>query len=165
LPQGAPTSPALANLLAWRMDRRLHGLARRANANFTRYADDLAFSGDTDFANGLARFGKSIETILKEEGFALNASKTRVMSRNQRQQVTGIVVNEHCNFGRAEFDTLKAILHNCARTGPAPQNRAGERDFRAHLEGRVSWVEQINPPRGARLRRLFERIDWSFVAS
>jgi hypothetical protein len=161
LPQGAPTSPVLANLLAWRLDRRLHGLARAAGANYTRYADDLAFSGDKDFANGLGRFGETLGTILNEEGFFLNAAKTRIMPRSTRQRITGIVVNEHCNIGRAEFDTLKAILHNCTRTGPAGQNRAEVPDFRGHLQGRIAWVEQINPQRGAKLRLLFERINWS----
>lgn len=160
LPQGAPTSPVLSNLIAWRLDSRLHGLARAAGANYTRYADDLAFSGDADFANGVGRFGQAVDTILKEEGFALNAAKTRIMPKGARQRVTGIVVNEHCNVGRAEFDALKAILYNCVRTGPALQNRAGAPDFRRHLDGRVTWVEQINPPRGAKLRRLFEQIDW-----
>jgi len=160
LPQGAPTSPALANLLAWKIDCRLHGLARAAGANYTRYADDLAFSGDPAFAAGLGRFGKAVGTILEEEGFALNAAKTRIMPRGGRQHVTGIVVNEHCNVGRAEFDTLKATLYNCTRVGPAGQNRSGTPDFRRHLDGRVTWVEQVNPRRGAKLRRLFERIDW-----
>jgi RNA-directed DNA polymerase len=161
LPQGAPTSPALANLLAWTLDRRLHGLARAAGANYTRYADDLAFSGDADFANRLGRFRKAVETILNEEGFSLNAAKTRIMPRSTRQRITGIVVNQYCNIGRAEFDTLKAILHNCVRTGPADQNRAEAPDFRSHLAGRIAWVEQINPHRGAKLRVLFERIVWS----
>ncbi len=161
LPQGAPTSPALANLLAWTLDRRLHGLARAADANYSRYADDLAFSGDAVFARGLDRFHKAVETILREEGFSLNAAKTKTMPRSARQRVTGIVVNAHCNLGRAEFDTLKAILHNCARFGPSSQNRANVPDFRRHLDGRVAWAEQINPPRGAKLRRLFERIDWT----
>ena len=161
LPQGAPTSPALANLLAWTLDRRLHGVARAAGANYTRYADDLAFSGDADFASRLGAFHKTVETILNEEGFSLNAAKTRIMPRNTRQRITGIVVNERCNIGRAEFDTLKAILHNCVRTGPADQNRAEMPDFRNHLAGRIAWVEQINPQRAAKLRLLFDRIVWS----
>ncbi len=160
LPQGAPTSPAIANLLAWSLDRRLDGLARVAGANYTRYADDFAFSGDTGFARGLDRFRDTVKTIVGEEGFVLNPGKTRVMPRSARQRVTGVVVNEHCNVGRAEFDTLKAILHNCVRAGPGDQNRVGVPDFRRHLDGRVAWVEQINPPRGAKLRRLFDRIDW-----
>jgi hypothetical protein len=161
LPQGAPTSPALANLLAWTLDRRLHGLARAADANYTRYADDLAFSGDARFANGLERFRKSVATIVNEEGFCLNAAKTRIMPRSTRQRVTSIVVNQHCNVARSEFDTLKAILHNCASAGPVGQNRGEVPDFRRHLDGRITWVEQINPRRGAKLRGLFERIDWS----
>jgi retron-type reverse transcriptase len=160
LPQGAPTSPALANLLAWRLDRRLHGLASAAGANYTRYADDLAFSGDAAFANHIDRFRKAVATIVAEEGFALNPAKTRVMPRSTSQRVTGLVVNAHCNVPRADFDALKAVLHHCARSGPAGQNRAGVPDFRRHLDGRISWVEQINPPRGAKLRRLFERIAW-----
>jgi hypothetical protein len=161
LPQGAPTSPAFTNLLAWTLDRRLHGLARAAGANYTRYADDLAFSGDADFANRLGAFHKTVKTILNEEGFSLNATKTRIMPRSTRQRIIGIVVNEHCNIGRAEFDTLKAILHNCVRAGPTDQNRAGVPDFRSHLAGRIAWVEQINPHRGAKLRVLFERIAWT----
>ena len=161
LPQGAPTSPALANLLAWTLDRRLHGLARTAGANYTRYADDLAFSGDTTFASGLERFRNTLETILHEEGFSLNTAKTRIMPRHARQCVTGIVVNDHCNIARTTFDTLKAILHNCAVNGPVAQNRAKVPDFRGHLAGRIAWVAQINPQRGAKLWSLFERIDWS----
>jgi hypothetical protein len=161
LPQGAPTSPALANLLAFTLDRRLHGLARAAGATYTRYADDLAFSGDAAFAKALPRFTNSVETILREEGFHLNAAKTRIMPRAGRQRVTGIVVNAHCNTGRAEFETLKATLHNCARTGPAAQNREAVPDFHAHLHGRIAWVAQINPARGAKLWGLFDDVDWS----
>jgi retron-type reverse transcriptase len=164
LPQGAPTSPALANLLAWRLDCRLHRLARVAGANYTRYADDLAFSGDANFARGLGRFRAAVGTILREEGFWLNTAKTRIMHRHTRQRVTRIVVNEHCNIGRAEFDALKATLHNCVRTGRAGQNRAAVPDFRDYLAGRIAWVEQINPERAAKLRLLFEQIDWRSAA-
>ncbi len=155
LPQGAPSSPALANLAAWPLDRRLAGLARAAGANYSRYADDLAFSGD---ARALEGFERQVDAIAAEEGFALNPAKTRRMDRSARQQVTGIVVNAHNNLGRAEFDRLKAILHNCATQGPAGQNRDGVADFRRHLDGRIGWVEQLNPARGAKLRRVFELI-------
>jgi retron-type reverse transcriptase len=160
LPQGAPTSPALANLLAWRLDRRLDGLARAAGANYSRYADDLAFSGGNDFARSIGRFSKAVAIIATEEGFYLNQSKTHIMHRHQRQQVTGLVVNDHININRTDFDTLKATLHNCVRQGPGSQNRTGAPDFRRHLDGRINWVEQANPRRGAKLRQMFNRIDW-----
>lgn len=160
LPQGAPTSPALANLVAWRLDLRLHGLARAADVNYTRYADDLAFSGDANFAKSIGRFNTSVATIVGEEGFCLKHAKTRIMPRHQSQRVTGLVVNAHINVRRADFDTLKATLHNCVRGDPHGQNRAGLPDFRRHLEGRIAWVEQVSPQRGAKLRGIFERIEW-----
>jgi hypothetical protein len=161
LPQGAPTSPALANLLAFTLDSRLQGLARAAGANYTGYADDLAFSGPPEFARSLTRFSKAVETIAAEEGFSLNQAKTRVMPRHARQRITGITVNEHCNTPRAEFETLKAILHNCVLTGPEAQNRTLVPHFRAHLEGRIAWITQINPRRAEKLHTLFDRIDWT----
>jgi hypothetical protein len=164
LPQGAPTSPALANLAAWRLDTRLLGLARSFGANYTRYADDLAFSGDAAFAERLKSFLAAVEDIVRDEGFVLNAAKTRVMRRGARQEVTGIVVNDHVNVRRVAYDTLKATLHNCIKNGPAVENRGGVRDFRAHLDGRIGWVENVNPSRAKKLRRMFDAIRWEAPA-
>jgi RNA-directed DNA polymerase len=160
LPQGVPTSPALANLAAWHLDVRVRGLAKTFGGNYTRYADDLAFSGDSDFALKIKPFLAGIEDIAKSEGFILNNRKTRIMRRGGCQRVTGIVVNDHVNVPRAVFDELKATLHNCRKNGPVAENRAGLRDFRAHLNGKVTWVEQVNPARAERLRRMFDEIKW-----
>ena len=102
--------------------------------------------------------------IATDEGFCINAAKTRMMKRAARQIVTGVVVNQHPNVRREEFDALKAILHNCVRFGPQSQNHAGHADFRARLRGRVSHVLQINRARGERLMVLFGRIDWNGAA-
>lgn len=161
LPQGAPTSPALANLVAFRLDTRLAGLARRYDAAFSRYADDLAFSGGEDFLKRSSRLVAAVGAIVADEGYALNPLKTRIMPRSTRQRVTGIVVNDHLNVARESFDCLKATLHNCAKNGPRAENRDGAGDFRAQLDGRVLWVERLNPRRGARLRELFDRVDWT----
>jgi len=160
LPQGAPTSPALANLCVRRLDCRLDGLARRLGARYSRYGDDLAFSGDSDFAACGDRFLRLAMAICADEGFAVNRRKTRIMRRSGRQRVTGIVVNDHMNVPRPEYDRLKAILHNCVRHGPADQNRLNHSDFRAHLDGRITWVENVNPPRGLKLRLLFMAVEW-----
>ncbi len=160
LAQGAPTSPALANACAWRLDQRLHRLANRMELNYSRYADDLAFSGDERLARSLGAFRATVETIVASEGFALNHNKTRVMRASGRQRVAGIVVNQHINVARPYYDDLKAVLYNCRRDGPTAHNRDGRGDFRAHLDGRVGWVESINPGRGARLRELFDVIAW-----
>ena len=160
LPQGAPTSPALAGLAAFSLDRRLTGLAARFGARYTRYADDLAFSGDAALAPRAGRIARLVAEIARDEGFLLNDAKTRVMTRSSRQQLCGIVVNEHPNVPRREYDLLKAILHDAAVNGPAAANRAGHPQFRAHLLGRIAWVEQLNPHRGRRLRERFGAISW-----
>jgi RNA-directed DNA polymerase len=160
LPQGAPTSPALANLTAWRLDARLLGLANTRGANYTRYADDLAFSGDDALGEKIKAFLATVEEIVSDEGFALHGRKTRIMRRGARQRVTGLVVNEHLNVSRTAYDTLKATLHNCIENGPDIENRSGLRDFRAHLDGRITWAENVNPARAQRLRQMFEEIRW-----
>ncbi len=160
LPQGAPTSPTLANLSAFRLDCRLAGLAKAAGADYTRYADDLLFSGGEDFARQVRRFEVAVGAIIIEEGFRPNHHKTRVLRQGQKQHAAGLVLNEKPNIDRREFDRLKAILTNCARHGPAPQNRGNHPDFAAHLEGKLAWVRFIHPGKEAKLREIFERIDW-----
>ncbi len=160
LPQGAPTSPALSNLVAWRLDRRLAALAQGFGATMTRYADDLAFGGDAEFARALPFFLPRAAAIALEEGFQVNHRKTRVMHQNRRQQLCGLVVNRHPNIPRDERDRLRALLFNAAKLGPDSQNREGQPDFRRHLEGRISWVRSINPASADRLASLFSRIRW-----
>jgi hypothetical protein len=160
LPQGAPTSPALANLCAFRLDARLDGLSRAAEASFTRYADDLVFSGNEAFARSIHRFAVHVAAIALEEGFLVQHRKTRVMRQGVRQHAAGVVLNRHANVARSEYDQLKAILYNCVRHAPAGQNRAGVSDFRAHLLGRIAHLALLNPQRGERLKAVFDQIVW-----
>ena len=161
LPQGAPTSPALANITAYRLDCRLSGLAGAAGAVYTRYADDLAFSGDEEFSRGVDRFALHAAAVALEEGFIVNHRKTRVMRQGDRQHLTGLVVNQKVAVPRNQLELLEAILTNCIRSSPASQNRANVPDFRAHLEGRIGFVEMVSPERARRLRTLFEAVDWN----
>lgn len=160
-PQGAPTSPAIANLCAYRLDCRLAGLARWANADYTRYADDLVFSGDDSFRRMMGRFRLFVSVIAMEEGFIVNHRKTSVMTKSHRQMVTGLVLNEKLNVPREEFDQLKATLHQCVLKGHESQNHESHGDFRSHLLGRIQYVGQNNESRGRKLMRLFDQIVWS----
>ncbi len=161
LPQGAPSSPQLANLCAWRLDCRLQGFADRFGFHYTRYADDMAFSG----GGSLARMSDFIERLVGgiaiEEGFLLNHRKTRLRTSSQRQYLAGIVANKKLNCRRSDWDQLKAILYNCVRYGPESQNRDQVADFKAHLRGRLAYISWINPSRGAKLKRLWDQIIWS----
>ena len=157
LPQGAPTSPALANLCGFRLDRRLTGLAERFGATYTRYADDLAFSGDIDVWGARAVVG-AVTTIAADEGFRIHPGKTRIRGRADRQHLAGLVVNAHPAVPREEYDALRALLHNAARTGLAEQNRDGHPDFRAHVAGRIAWVGYRHPARAAKLAALLSAV-------
>ncbi len=160
LPQGAPSSPALANLAAYRLDCRLHGLAKSVDATYTRYADDLAFSGGEEFRRTTDKFSRCVAKIVDDEGFALNLAKSRVMPQSVRQQIAGVVINIRPNVSRRDFDELKATLTNAIRHGPAPQNRHQHADFRAYLTGKVAHVAMLNPFRARRLYALLDRISW-----
>jgi hypothetical protein len=156
LVQGAPTSPALANLVAWRLDRRLGGLAARRGYTYTRYADDLTFSGD-DVA-GVQRLRTAVQRIVADERFTVNVKKTRVARRSARQTVTGLVVNDGLAAPRQTRRRLRAILHNAGKTGLAAQNRDQRRDFRAYLQGLIGHVHAASArhaaPLAAGLRRV-----------
>lgn len=162
LPQGAPTSAATANLIAYRLDRRLAGLAGRFGAGYTRYVDDLIFSGG-QLRTARARFVDAVRTIASSEGFTVNERKTVVLGGAGRQALLGAVINGHPTLPREERDVLRAILHNCAVRGWRSQlgEHAGPEELRAHLLGRISWLGALDPPRGARLRGAFALIDWS----
>jgi len=160
LPQGAATSPALANLCAFRLDMRLSALARALGARYTRYADDLAFSGGSVLARASERLSIQVAAIALEEGFEVHSRKTHGMPRGVRQQLAGVVINRHPNLARDCYDRCKAVLHNCALHGPASQNREAHGDFRAHLMGKVAHATMLNPRRGAKLKVLFDRIIW-----
>lgn len=141
--QGAPTSPMLANLLARRLDARLAGWAAKHQLQYTRYADDLTFSGD-DY-DTLLRTLDVAQRIITSEGFAVNAKKTRLYRQSGRQVVTGLVVNDKVNTPREMRRTLRAILHHAAQTGLATQNRDGRENFRAYLQGLIGHLAQADP--------------------
>ncbi len=158
LPQGSPASPALANLAAFRLDCRLRGYAEAAGAVYTRYADDLLFSGGPELRRAADALLTRIGAIAIEEGFEVNWRKVRVQTQAMSQRAVGLVLNQKPSVPREQFDQLKAILHNISRHGSASQNREGHPDFEAHLRGRIAHFEHIQPARGARLKALFDAI-------
>jgi len=115
LPQGAPTSPILSNLLCRKLDSRLFKWARQNGYSYSRYADDLTFSTNRDsFPEGDRAF---IKEIIEEEGFEVHSGKERLMPDHARQMVTGLVVNEKVNVPREYVRGLRALLHNVERHG------------------------------------------------
>jgi RNA-directed DNA polymerase len=153
LAQGAPTSPALSNLCAFGLDLRLDGLAWRFGARYSRYADDIVFSGPPSLLRHKRDLHAWVEAIVAAEGFSLNPAKTRVLPQHRRQRVTGVVVNSHPNLERGAYDRLRAELHQHVSRGTCdPQTRG-------RLQGEVSWACQlVCASRAEKLRNLLGRI-------
>jgi retron-type reverse transcriptase len=165
LVQGAPTSPALANLVAWRLDRRLTGLAAKYGFGYTRYADDLTFSGDDPAVAG--RLITNVRRIVADERFMLNDAKTRVARRSRRQVVTGLVVNDQVATPRQLRRRIRAMLHNAQRDargdGMAETSPALSGATFTRARGLVAFVNAVNPqhaaPLWAALRQLKKTSD------
>lgn len=158
LPQGAPTSPGLSNQVARKLDKRLLGLAAKMGFTYTRYADDLTFSGGPELAERVGYLMARVRHVAEDEGFAVNEKKSRVMRRSAAQTVTGVVVNDKPSVSRAELRRLRAILHRAKAEGLDAQNRDGRPNFRAWLEGKIAFVNMVRPDVGARLRAEFETL-------
>ncbi len=158
LPQGACTSPGLSNQVARRLDKRLGGLARKLGLTYTRYADDLTFSGDAAFNEKVGYLMARVRHLAQDEGFTVNEKKSRVLRRNAAQTVTGVVVNAKPSLPRKELRRLRAILHRACADGLESQNRDGRPDFRAWLRGKIAHVNMVRPDLGAKLLAQFQAL-------
>jgi RNA-directed DNA polymerase len=145
LPQGAPTSPSLCNLVFRQIDARIGGFAMSQQWRYTRYADDLAFSGKID----VARLISFVQLVLSAYGFSLRSEKTRVLRSHQRQTVTGVVVNDAPRAKRSFRRDLRQQAHYISRHGLA--NHMAHEDihfanYRAHLLGKAHHAKFLHPP-------------------
>ncbi|MEM3342171.1 MAG: reverse transcriptase family protein, partial [Thermoplasmata archaeon] len=141
LPQGAPTSPAIANLVCRRLDRRLAGLASKAGASYTRYADDITFSGSSE----IRRIIPLAERIIKEEGFNINKKKIRILRKGRRQEVTGLTVNNGVHVPRKLRRIVRAMIHRL-NSGEVPHYK-GKDMSPEQVIGYVSYMQGIEKQR------------------
>ncbi len=158
LPQGAATSPALSNLIAFGLDRRLADAAQTWGWTYTRYADDLTFSADGEAAETVGRMLARIRHVVQEESFELHPGKTRVQRPSRRQSVTGIVVNQQPGLPRVHLRRLRAILHRAKTEGLEAQNREGHPNFTAWLAGHLAYAAMVNPRQAAPLQQAFNEL-------
>lgn len=147
LPQGAPTSPAIANLTCRRLDNRLAKLAEKVGATYTRYADDLTFSFAKAPEIRIGRFMWFVDAICEQEGFIERPDKRRILRAKHQQRITGIVVNNGIHVPRADRKRFRAILHNCKKHGVASQAN-GRTNFEAYLAGYAAYVHMVEPALG-----------------
>lgn len=151
LPQGAPTSPMLTNVLCRKMDRRLQGLADKLGFVYTRYADDLTFSASGDGAGKVGTLLRQVRHVLKDEGFTPHPDKQRVMRAGARQEVTGVVVNDKPSVSREERRKLRAALHRASQAGVEAATWHGQPATREVLVGYGRFVAMVDRQQGAPL--------------
>ena len=150
LPQGAPTSPAITNLICKNLDSRIEHICDRLGFTYTRYADDLSFSGKADADVG--KLLRQVRHIVVGEGFVVHPDKTRVLRRAGRQQVTGIVVNEFPNIDRKTLRRFRATLFQIEKDDPDGKRWGSSDDVIAAVEGFANYVAMVNPEKGAPLQ-------------
>lgn len=142
LPQGAPSSPIITNLICQTLDMHVLKIAKKYKLDYTRYADDLTFSTNKkDFLKHKDEFLKNLQKEIEKSGFSINERKTRLIYRDSRQIVTGLVVNRKINVPRNFYRTTRAMLHSLYTTGEFKID--GENGTVAQLEGRLSFIDQI----------------------
>lgn len=163
LPQGAPSSPAVSNIVGSVLfDSNLARAAKKHGYDYSRYADDLIFSSTSKeiakVPNGPDRLQEDVRAICEEAGFRINPQKVHIMRKHKRQTVLGQVVNTEPNLTQRTYKTLKAIvfnsLHNgieieCKKTGRSPY------EFISWIRGKLAYLKQVNEGKAFNLTHLF----------
>lgn len=157
LPQGAPTSPIITNMVCENLDRRLAGVAKRFGLNYTRYADDITFSSMHNVYHENGEFRKEVWRIISQQGFIVNDKKTRLQKKGSRQEVTGIIVSDKINVTRDYVRDIRNILYIWKRYGYGvafakffPKYKAekghvkkGNPDLISVVEGKLQYLKMV----------------------
>jgi len=156
LPQGAPTSPALSNLLNLQIDQRISGFCKKHNIRYTRYADDMTFSGD--FPPGM--IVKFVKSVVSDYGYEINTSKTNCSTQSKRQCVTGIVVNSKMSVPREFREELRKEIYFVLKFG-IESHLYNTNNYKANyldsLLGRIAHVLYVDS-KNHKMREAFEKI-------
>lgn len=150
LPQGAPTSPMLSNLVFFNLDKKIFKYCKERNIRYTRYADDMTFSGDSFSISHLITY---VKMLVETKSYKLNEEKTKVMGMGCCQKVTGIVVNEKMQVDKSYRDKVRQEVYYCIKYGVSehmsrlnlPNWIKTPKVYLHHLLGKVNYVLQINP--------------------
>lgn len=150
LPQGAPTSPMLSNLMFQEFDEKIFRYCQLRKIRYTRYADDMTFSGNTIDVNRLIAY---VKMLVGTKHMHLNEDKTKVMGKGASQRVTGVVVNERLQVPKSYRDKVRQEVYYCIKFGFAehmkrislPEWIKTPEVYQHHLLGKINFILQINP--------------------
>ena len=162
LPQGSPASPMLSNIVNLKLDARLSALAEKYEATYSRYADDITFSGN----GGIKKLIKLAENILVDEGYEINSKKTRVAYKHQRQEVTGIIVNgEKLRINKKYKRELNQEIYYCTKYGVKhhmEKTNNTKAFYKEHLYGKAYFVYMVEPEIGKSMLKNLDGIQWDY---
>lgn len=158
LPQGSPASPAISNLIAFKLDKKITGLASKFNFTYTRYADDLSFSTSKENEKNIASLLFFLKKIIESEGFTMHPAKTHIMRKGNLQKVTGIVVNEKLNVQRAQLRKFRSLLHHIESNGWKDQKWGNAKNLINAVEGYINFVKMVNKNKAAAFKVQLENI-------
>lgn len=159
LPQGAPTSPHLANLILRQLDARFNGYAEKHALKFTRYADDMTFSGPISSLPSIS----FLVAVVKEEGFRLNFKKLHKQERQHRQVVTGLTVNDGIKVSKKFKREIAKHLYFAKKYGVSShleRTECNKKAYRDWLLGNILFVKSIEPETGEAMLNKFNCIEW-----
>ncbi|MFY7846001.1 reverse transcriptase family protein [Chryseobacterium gambrini] len=166
LPQGAPTSPMLANIIASNLDKKIIILSKKLNFRYSRYADDLTFS--IKDSTGVLPYPKLIEKIIESEGFFVNPSKTIIKRKGQRQYVTGLTVTNNVNLSKKYRKEIFKHLYYCRKFGVNSHLKRNKKftkynivQFHDWLFGHICYTNSINKEAANKMFDIFRKINWS----
>jgi RNA-directed DNA polymerase len=152
LPQGAPTSPAITNIICRKLDSRLTGITTRLGFNYTRYADDLTFSASGEATTKVKTLLGFIRKIVKEEGLMIHPQKFRVLRKGSRKEVTGLVVNDKPGVNAKELDRFRALLYQIEKDKTLQgKHWKNSPHLLASMKGYASYVAMVDPVKGKSL--------------
>mgnify|MGYP000148827980 CR=1 FL=1 len=174
LPQGAPTSPTLTNILSYALDKKLSGLAKRFGATYSRYADDITFSSNKSIFKKEA-FLSELQRIITSQGLTINEKKTRLQEKEYRQEVTGLIVNEKVNTYRRYVKQLRMWLYYIETYGYKKAEKIFRQDYikeKGHvksfsnmynvLEGKLLYLKMVKGEQDPTYLKLQQRFDKAF---
>ena len=158
LPQGSPASPAISNMIVYKLDKKINGLAKKLNFSYTRYADDMTFSANEENSKNVSRLLYFTKKIIESEGFVIHPDKIHIMRKGMQQKVTGVVVNEKLNIDRNELRKFRALLHNIEKNGWQDQKWGKAIHVINAIEGYINYVYMVNPEKGIVLKHNLKNI-------
>lgn len=157
LPSGSPASPTISNLVCYSLDQNVSQIASDLGFTYTRYADDLTFSGKRDRAN-ISILIKQLSAVITQFGFKINPNKIQILPKSVRQQVTGIVVNHKLNISQTKLKAFRATLHQIEQDGLSGKKWGNSPNLMASITGFANYVAMINPEKGGEFLKSVEKI-------